>query len=190
MQRRSSQYISSWKRPRNRTGTCFGGYDLAWAAIRRSVQEIKCPREKSCSWKRDRLIFKGGVGLFSVGQDRFFGIIKNGKALVWSQPLILPPRHERLGVREHTRPACRFDQLSSARASVVHRRNEVGFLPARASQSSTSEALHARGTFAEPSSTQARMLLYCVPASAGRAQATPLIRRKEANSLATFRRED
>jgi hypothetical protein len=49
--------------------------------------------------------------------------------LVYSQPLIFPPRHERLGVREHTRPACRFDQLSSARASVVDRRNEVGLLP-------------------------------------------------------------
>ena len=36
------------------------------------------------------------------------------------------------GVREHTLPACRFDQLSSAPALVVHRRNEVGFLPARA----------------------------------------------------------
>jgi len=29
-------------------------------------------------------------------------------------------------------PACRFDQLSSARASVVHRRNEFCFLPAQA----------------------------------------------------------
>jgi len=47
-------------------------------------------------------------------------------------PVNFPPQHERLGVREHTRPACRFDQLSSARASVVHRRNEFGFLPARA----------------------------------------------------------
>ena len=52
--------------------------------------------------------------------------------------------HERLGVREHTRPACRFDQLSSARASMAHRRNEVRFLPARASQASSSEGLHAR----------------------------------------------
>ena len=69
---------------------------------------------------------------------------KNGNALIWSQPLIFPPRHERLGVREHTRPACRFDQLSSARASVVHRRNELGFLPARAIIASTSEGLHAR----------------------------------------------
>ena len=69
---------------------------------------------------------------------------------------------------------CRFDQLNSARASVVHRRNEVGFLPARGSKVSTPEALHARGTFAEPSSTQARMLLYYVPVSAGRAQTTPL----------------
>ena len=34
--------------------------------------------------------------------------------------------------------------MSSARVSVVHRRNEVGFLPARASQASTSEDLHAR----------------------------------------------
>jgi hypothetical protein len=70
--------------------------------------------------------------------------LENGKALVGSHPLILPPRHERLGVREHTRPACTFDQLSSARALVVHRRNEVGFLPARAGQASTSESLHAR----------------------------------------------
>ena len=31
-----------------------------------------------------------------------------------------------------SRPACRFDRLSSARALVVHWRNEVGFLPARA----------------------------------------------------------
>ena len=56
-------------------------------------------------------------------------------------------------------PACRFDQLSSARASVAHRRNEVDSLPARASKASTSEALHARGNFSEPSSPQARMLL-------------------------------
>jgi hypothetical protein len=56
------------------------------------------------------------------------------EALVWSQPLILPPRRERLDIREHARPACRFDQLSSARALVVHRRNVVGFLLARASQ--------------------------------------------------------
>jgi len=93
-------------------------------------------------------------------------------------PLILPPGHKRLGVREHTRPACRFDRLSSARASVLHRRNEVGFLPARASQAPTSEGLHARGTFAEPSSTQARMLLYRIAAPAGRAQAISLVRRQ------------
>jgi len=67
-----------------------------------------------------------GVG---VGEYRD-GPWKIGKAMVWSQPLIFPPRHERLGVREHTRPACRFEQLSSARLSVVHRRDEVGFLPA------------------------------------------------------------
>jgi hypothetical protein len=43
-----------------------------------------------------------------------------------------------------------------------------------ASQASTLEGLHARGNFAEPSSPQARMLLlYCVAASAGRAQAVP-----------------
>ena len=53
-------------------------------------------------------------------------------------------RHERLGVREHTRPACRFDQLSSARSWVVHRRNELGFLPAPTSQAFSSEGLHAR----------------------------------------------
>ena len=50
-------------------------------------------------------------------------------------------------------PACRFDQLRSARALVVHRRNEVGFLPARASQASTSEGLDAkqlRGAFVAP----------------------------------------
>ena len=90
--------------------------------------------------------------------------LENGKALVWSQPLIFQPWHERLSVREHTRPACRFDQLSSAQASAVHRRNEVGFLPARASQASSSEGLHARRVC---SST------YCVAASARRAQATP-----------------
>jgi hypothetical protein len=33
-----------------------------------------------------------------------------GKALVRNQPLIFPPRDERLGVWEHTRPACRFDR--------------------------------------------------------------------------------
>jgi len=63
---------------------------------------------------------------------------------------------------------------STSRALLEHRRSEVGLLPARASKVSTSEALHARGTFAEPSSTQARMLLYDVAASAGRTQATPL----------------
>ena len=41
---------------------------------------------------------------------------------------------------------------------------EVGFPPARGGQASSSEGLHARGTFAEPSSTQARML-YRVAAS-------------------------
>ena len=87
---------------------------------------------------------------------------KNGEVLVWSHPLIFPPRHERPGVREHTRPACRFDQLSCVRAG----------------QASTSEDLHARGTFAEPSSTQARRLLYCVAASAGGAQTTPHVRRQ------------
>ena len=70
-------------------------------------------------------------------------------------------------------PACRFEQLSSGRGSAVQRRNEVGLLRAPASQASSSEGLHARGTFAEPSSTRARMLRYCVAASAGRAEATP-----------------
>ena len=41
-------------------------------------------------------------------------------------------------------PACRFGQLSSARSSALHRRNAVGLLPARASQASTSDDLHAR----------------------------------------------
>jgi hypothetical protein len=82
-------------------------------------------------------------------KSRLRGVIASlwglGRALVWSHPLIFPPRPECLGVTEHTRPACRFDQLSSARASVVHRRNEGGFLPARASQAaSSSEGLHAR----------------------------------------------
>ena len=78
------------------------------------------------------------------GQARFFEIRKMETRLEWSQSLIFPPRHERLGVGEHTRPACRFDQLDSGRASVVHRCNEVGLLPARASRASTSETLHAR----------------------------------------------
>jgi hypothetical protein len=60
-----------------------------------------------------------------------FSKLENEKALVLSQPLISPPRHGRFGVREHTRPACRFDQLSSARAPAAHRQNEVGFLPAQ-----------------------------------------------------------
>ena len=34
-------------------------------------------------------------------------------------PVNFTPRYERLGVRKHTRPACRFDQLSSARALMV-----------------------------------------------------------------------
>jgi hypothetical protein len=76
------------------------------------------------------------------------------------------PRHERLGVREHTRPACSFDQSSSARASMVLRWNEVGLLPVRANKAFTSEALHARH------------LLYYVAASAGRAQATQLVCRQ------------
>jgi hypothetical protein len=45
--------------------------------------------------------------------------------VVWSQPLIFPPRPERLGVREHTRPACRSDQLSAARASVLEKTGET-----------------------------------------------------------------
>jgi hypothetical protein len=49
-------------------------------------------------------------------QDRFFQIRK-WKSAGLEPPVNLPPRHERLGVREHTRPACRFEQLSSARAS-------------------------------------------------------------------------
>jgi hypothetical protein len=44
-------------------------------------------------------------------------------------------RHKRLSV-QHTHPACRFDQISPARASVVYRR-KVGSLPARASLEST-----------------------------------------------------
>jgi hypothetical protein len=58
----------------------------------------------------------------------------DAEALVWSQSVILPPRHERLDLREHAPPACTFDQLSPARALVVHRRNEVSFLLARAGQ--------------------------------------------------------
>jgi hypothetical protein len=54
--------------------------------------------------------------------------------------------------REHTRPACRFEQLSSARAN--------------------------QSLYFERLTRETRMLLYCVAASAGRAQATPLIRRQ------------
>jgi len=73
-------------------------------------------------------------------------------------------------------PACRFDQLSSARASVVHRRNEVGFLSARAI---IAKPLVRKPYTRDPtSSRQARMLPYCVAASASRAQATPLVRRQ------------
>jgi len=43
-------------------------------------------------------------------------------ALVWSQPLIFPPRHERLGVREHTRPRVG----STSRALLEHRWYIVG----------------------------------------------------------------
>ena len=79
-----------------------------------------------------------------------FPKLGNGNALVWSQPLIFPPRHEpsrRTGpyaacldeASAKSGPACRFDPLSSARASAAHRRNEVGFLLARASQTSSSE---------------------------------------------------
>jgi len=63
--------------------------------------------------------------------------LEKWKGADMGHPLIFPPWHERLGVREHTRPACRFDQSSSARASVVHRRNEVGLLPAQAMQASS-----------------------------------------------------
>jgi len=54
--------------------------------------------------------------------------LENGKALVWSQPLILPPRHERLGVREHTQPASTKPRRSrvprvgsTSRALLEHR---------------------------------------------------------------------
>jgi hypothetical protein len=60
---------------------------------------------------------------------------------------------------------------------VVHRRNEVGFLPAQANQASTSEASHARPDFAKASSGRPRMLLYCVATSAGHPRAT-LVRRQ------------
>jgi hypothetical protein len=81
------------------------------------------------------------------------------------EPVVnFPPRHERLGVREHTRPACRFDQLSSARASVARRRNEVG-------------PLELASLYFGSLTRETRMLLYCVAASAG-AQATSFLRRQ------------
>jgi len=46
--------------------------------------------------------------------------------------------------------------------------------PARASQASTSEGLHARPDFAKASSGRLRMLRYSVAASAGRAQTPSL----------------
>jgi hypothetical protein len=88
---------------------------------------------------------------------------KNGKALVWSHPLIFFHLGMSVSAYQHTRPACKFDLLSSARALVVRRRNEVGFLPARASQASTFGRL----------TRETRMLLCCVAASAGRARSHP-----------------
>jgi hypothetical protein len=48
-------------------------------------------------------------------------------ALVRGNPIDFHLGYERLGVMEHTRPACRFAELRSVRAFGAHPRNKVGF---------------------------------------------------------------
>jgi len=54
--------------------------------------------------------------------------MENGKAQVWSQPLILPPRHERLGVREHTRlpRRSRVPRVGSTSSALFEHRWFIG----------------------------------------------------------------